>query len=177
MANTSHVGHNSRVNTSSASDDLRRINLRVPKVRSVFLLLVCTARATIVVRNVTAESAGIRSGADMLVHHVSVQLVLVEKSLPANLADAGLLVVWQVDPEEVVLQFCLLAEHCSALVAVPGVGVNGEVVPPVLRVAPDGDVTLFAAVNVVNVDDMIADCRGGAKLSTTMRTQICLLLF
>jgi len=47
---------------------------------------------------------------------------------------------------------------------------------PVFGVAPDGDVTLFAAVYVVDVDNMIANGRGGAELSAAVRTQIGFLL-
>ena len=48
--------------------------------------------------------------------------------------------------------------------------------PPVFGVTPDGDVTLFAAVDVVNVDDVVADGRGRAELTAAVRAQIGFLL-
>lgn len=47
---------------------------------------------------------------------------------------------------------------------------------PVFGVTPDGDVTLFAAVDVVDIDDVIANGRGCAELSAAVRTQIGFLL-
>jgi hypothetical protein len=48
--------------------------------------------------------AGIGPCPDVLVHHVRVELVLVEEALAADLADARLLVVRKMDPQEVVLK-------------------------------------------------------------------------
>ena len=47
---------------------------------------------------------------------------------------------------------------------------------PVFGVAADGDVTLFAAVDVVDVDDVVADGRGRTELTAAVRTQISFLL-
>ena len=75
------------------------------------------------------------------------------------------------------LQLGLFAEHSRALVAVPRVGVHGQVVPPELWVAANRDVTLLAAVQVVDVDDVVADGRRGAELAAAVRTKVGLLLF
>ena len=74
------------------------------------------------------------------------------------------------------LQLGLFTEHSRALITMPRVSMNGEMMSPVFGVTPDGDVTLFAAVGVMDVDDVVADGRGRAELTAAVRAQIGFLL-
>lgn len=49
--------------------------------------------------------------------------------------------------------------------------------PSEFGVPADLDVTLLAAVDIVDVDHVIANGRGRVELPAAMRTKICLLLF
>ena len=75
------------------------------------------------------------------------------------------------------LELRLLAEDGRALVTMPGVCVNREVVPAILRVAANGDVALLAAVDVVHVDNVVAHGRGRVELAAAVGTQVGFLLF